>query len=364
MQELFISKNEAGQRLDKLLGKFLCDAPKSFLYKMMRKKNIYKMMRKKNITLNGKKAEGSEKLKEGDCVKFFLSDETIEKFSLGAKGISEQNKKGNSEKNEVQSIKKTKAYRAAKKQMPEIIYEDAHMLLFNKPVGLLSQKAKPSDVSAVDCLIVHMLETGTLTEQELRTFRPSICNRLDRNTSGILAAGKTLVGLQQLSLFFKERSVEKYYLCPVLGNVTKGERISGYLQKDEKTNHVRVQTTQSDELARIETEYRPIAGNGKLTLLEVHLITGKTHQIRAHLASIGHPLLGDYKYGNRSVNERYKKQYGVEAQLLHAYKLKMPETEGVLRESSEREFIAPLPELFEKICKEEGLELSKIMKMI
>ena len=158
-------------------------------------------------------------------------------------------------------------------------------------------------------------------------------------------------------MFFKERSIEKYYLCPVIGQVEQGERISGYLWKNSKTNRVQVQEISCEKSARIETEYHPVSGNGRLTLLEVHLITGKTHQIRAHLASIGHPLLGDFKYGNLGVNERYKKQYGLEAQLLHAYRLRMPETDGVLKNISGREFRAPLPDLFARICKEEKLTL-------
>ena len=244
MQEIHISGNEAGQRLDKLLGKFLSDAPKSFLYKMMRKKNI---------TLNGKKAEGSEKLKEGDCVKLFLSDETIAKFS----GTVSDTAKAE------QRVRQA-AYREVKKQMPEILYEDENILLFNKQPGLLSQRAKPSDISAVDCLIAYLLETGALTPEMLRTFRPSVCNRLDRNTSGILAAGKSLAGLQELSLFFKERSIEKYYLCPVIGHVEQGERIAGYLQKNSKTNRVQVQEISCEKSARIETEYHPVSGNGRL----------------------------------------------------------------------------------------------------
>lgn len=324
MQEICITENEAGQRLDKLLAKFLKEAPKSFLYKMLRKKNI---------TLNGKKASGSEKLSQGDVVKLFLSEETIEKFSGEASGGCRDACTGRAEE-------------------LDILYEDAHVLLLNKPVGMLSQKAREGDVSAVEHLTRYLLDSGALTGRDLKTFRPSVCNRLDRNTSGILAAGKSLAGLQALSLFFKERSIGKYYLCLVCGEVKGQESMEGYLVKDEKTNHVRIAEEETPGSARIKTEYRPLASGGECTLLEVHLVTGKTHQIRAHLASIGHPILGDYKYGIRRVNDRYQRQYGLKSQLLHAWRLQMPETEGVLGYLSGREFQAPPPPLFRQICTE------------
>lgn len=324
MQEICITENEAGQRLDKLLAKFLKEAPKGFLYKMLRKKNI---------TLNGKKASGSEKLSRGDVVKLFLSEETIEKFSGAAAGSPQGVCSGRVEK-------------------LDILYEDAHVLLLNKPVGMLSQKAREEDVSAVEHLIRYLLDSGALTAEELKTFRPSVCNRLDRNTSGILAAGKSLAGLQELSRFFQERSIGKYYLCLVSGEVRKSEHIKGYLVKEEKTNHVRITEKEASGSVRIETEYRPLAAGGGCTLLEVHLVTGKTHQIRAHLASKGHPILGDYKYGIRRVNDPYQKQYGLKSQLLHAWRIRMPETEGVLGSLSGREFQASPPDLFQRICRE------------
>ena len=325
MQELHVTANEAGQRLDKLLAKFLNQAPKSFLYKMMRKKNI---------VLNGKKCTGNEKLKQGDSIKLFFSDETIEKFSAGT-------------------------YVTPKKEkinMLPIIYEDEQVLLMNKPVGVLSQKAKDSDVSAVEILINYLIETNQLSKEQFRTFHPSICNRLDRNTSGILVAGKTLPALQEMNRFFKERTIAKYYRCVVKGRVIKNEDyIIGYLVKDQKTNKVSITKKKTEEGVPIETEYCVIQSNDEVSLLEVQLITGKTHQIRAHLASIGHPIIGDYKYGDKQINEMYRQEYGLKSQLLHAYRLEMPSSDGSLAYLNDKKFVAELPDKFIKICKDKGV---------
>ena len=325
MQELHVTENEAGQRLDKLLAKFLNRAPKSFLYKMMRKKNI---------VLNGKKCTGNEKLKQGDSIKLFFSDETIEKFSAGTYAIPKKEKIN----------------------MLPIIYEDEQVLLMNKPVGVLSQKAKDSDVSAVEILINYLMETDQLSKEQFRTFHPSICNRLDRNTSGILVAGKTLPALQEMNRFFKERTIAKYYRCLVKGRVIKNEEyIKGYLVKDQKTNKVSITKKKTEEGVPIETEYCVIQSNAEVSLLEVHLITGKTHQIRAHLASIGHPIIGDYKYGDKQINEMYRQAYGLKSQLLHAYRLEMPSSNGSLAYLNDKKFVAELPDKFIKICKDKGV---------
>ena len=325
MQELHVTENEAGQRLDKLLAKFLNQAPKSFLYNMMRKKNI---------VLNGKKCTGNEKLKQGDSIKLFFSDETIEKFSAGTYAIPKKEKIN----------------------MLPIIYEDEQILLMNKPVGVLSQKAKDSDVSAVEILINYLMETDQLSKEQFRTFHPSICNRLDRNTSGILVAGKTLPALQEMNRFFKERTIAKYYRCLVKGRVIKSEDyIKGYLVKDQKTNKVSITKKKTEEGVPIETEYCVIQSNDEVSLLEVHLITGKTHQIRAHLASIGHPIIGDYKYGDKQINEMYRQAYGLKSQLLHAYRLEMPSSNGSLAYLNDKKFVAELPDKFIKICKDKGV---------
>lgn len=326
MKEIRIGENESGQRLDKFLLKYMSLAPKSF---------IYKMLRKKNITLNGKKAQGNEQLRQGDAVKLFLSDDTIGKFS------------------------ETRTAGYAETEL-DILYEDKHTIFINKPAGMLSQKAAAEDVSLVEHLIAYLLKTGQISEEALATFRPSVCNRLDRNTSGIVAAGKSLAALQQLSAMFRERRLKKYYLCLVHGRVTEARRISGFLSKDERTNRVRVQRagerrSPQKEEARIETEYRPLRSGDGVTLLEVHLITGKTHQIRAHLAAEGHPIIGDYKYGMRSVNDSFKREYGLSTQLLHSCRLCFPECTGALSELSGREITAPVPDLFRRICREKGV---------
>lgn len=326
MKEFIINENEAGQRFDKYLGKLLREAPKSF---------FYKMLRKKNITLNGGRATGNEKISTGDHVKLFLSDETFGKFA----GVQETVARAH--------------------QKLDIVYEDDNILLINKPVGMLSQPADDKEPSLVEYLTGYLLESRAVTEASLHTFRPSVCNRLDRNTSGLVAAGKSLAGLQELSSLFHDRSLHKFYRCLVNGVIKNEKYIKGYLHKDEKCNKVTVQETETSGALPIETRYRPLGGNGTVTLLEVELITGRTHQIRAHLAGTGHPLIGDYKYGRRTLNDEYCRKYGLKSQLLHAYRLEIPEIEGRLSYLSGKEFTAPLPYLFQKILKEEHVEENK-----
>ncbi len=324
-----IEKNEAGQRLDKFLAKYMNEASKSF---------FYKMMRKKNITLNGKKCEGNEKLAEGDVVKLFLAEDTIEKFSSV----------------QVQEVKKVDL---------DILYEDDEIILVNKPAGMLSQKAKETDESLVEYLIDYLLGSGKLTESGLRAFRPSVCNRLDRNTSGIVAAGKSLAGLQMLSGVFKDRSIHKYYQCLVSGEIRDVKTVDGWLLKDEKKNQVRILTDVEakrfggrggdEEPKRIQTKYEPIATDGRFTLLKVTLLTGRSHQIRAHLASLGHPIVGDSKYGGVSkVNPSGRT---VKYQLLHSYRLEFPKLAEPFAYLSGRVFEAPLPGYFGSVLKETGI---------
>ena len=331
METREITFNESNQRLDKMLAKYLNQAPKSFLYKMLRKKNI---------VLNGKKATGSEILQVGDVIRFYLADETIEKF-----------------KEKISYEQTVRSWLEL-----EIIYENDDVLLINKPVGILSQKASSLDVSLNEHMIVYLLETEQITEETLQTFRPSICNRLDRNTSGLITAGKSLPGLQELNALFKGHKLEKYYLCLVAGEVRNSQQNKGYLTKDHNTNRVQITPDRKPGSVAIETKYEPIANTADVTLLRVQLITGRTHQIRAHLSSIGHPLVGDHKYGILEVNRRYQSKWGISAQLLHAYALRFPNCQGRLAPLSEREFQAPLPEIFRRIC-ENHFAMSELSKL-
>ncbi len=321
MQSIKINNNEAGQRLDKLLAKYLNKAPKSFLYKMLRKKNI---------TLNGKKADGNEKLEINDEVKLFLSDDTIEKFSELIINKVNSNKL-------------------------DIIYENENVLIINKPSGMLSQKAKDTDISMIEYIISYMLDNNKITESELKSFKPSVCNRLDRNTSGIVIAGKTLIGLQKMSELLRDRNLNKYYRCIVNGNITEKQFIDGWLYKNEKTNKVTILEKERGDASYIKTEYTPISHGNGITFLEVKLLTGRSHQIRAHLASIGHSIIGDYKYGNKGVNDSYKEKYKVESQLLHSYRLELPKLEDPFGDMSNMIISARLPLIFETILESEKM---------
>lgn len=359
MQSVIIKKNQAGQRLDKFLRKYLPGAGSGFLYKMLRKKNI---------TLNGKKAEGSELLALNDKVCFFFSEETFAKFSgFAREGDDEQ-----------EAIRAYGILRGI-----AVLYEDEDVLVLDKPAGVLTQKAAAGDCSLNEWLIGYLLEKGALSGEELHSFRPAVCNRLDRNTGGIVLCGKSLAGSQYLSRCIRERTIRKFYRTICVGKMEEARTIHGYLAKDRKTNRVRVWSEEEwrkrpggAEAAPVYTAYRPLAWTAEAdtyscrpkdseekdkcdrgyTLLEVELITGKTHQIRAHLASIGHPLIGDTKYGDPAINRRLKEKYGLSYQLLHACRVEFPrEDEGVGERLGGMTVSAPCPELFAALQNEMGL---------
>ncbi len=304
MKEFTIKKEEAGQSALKYLARLLPEAPMGLLRKSMRKKNV---------TLNGKKMEGKEKLAAGDVLAVWFADETLEKF-MGAK----EEKRGS---------------------LPDfpkwIVYEDEEILVINKPAGILSQGDASGAPSLNDGLLSYL---GNRTS----SVKPSICNRLDRNTSGLVLAGKTISSLQTLNALIKDRSLHKIYDAIVLGEVPEAGTLKGYLVKDHETNRGRYSEREVPGAVPIETRYKRKGVYHKAGVtyshVEVLLVTGRSHQIRIHFASIGHPLLGDTKYGNPE-SLAASRALGIRRQMLHAARLVFPET-GLL---AGKEFGAEVP---------------------
>lgn len=370
MREIRIGREIASQRLDKFLQRYLPEAGTGLLYKQLRKKNI---------TLNGGKAGGKELLSEGDVVRIWFSEETLEKLSGGKvvsfSGTPADDRRALESENRTKNVaggnvsrgtagkespdKRTgRKRRGAKPLTPEmIVYEDEDIILINKPAGILSQKAKPEDVSLNEMLQAYLFGKGELTEEKLKFYSPSVVNRIDRNTSGLVLGAKNLAAAREMSEMLRNRTLQKYYYALVNGQVKEKEHVRAWLVKDKEKNQVKIYDHPVDGADLIETVYEPMAKAERYTLLRVELLTGKTHQIRAHLSFIGHSLVGDVKYGQKSMNSATREHTGLSRQFLHAEKVIFPDTEGALKSLSGRCFRAPLPADLQKTLEIFGIRL-------
>ncbi|MCR5828871.1 MAG: RluA family pseudouridine synthase [Lachnospiraceae bacterium] len=330
MKLVIIGINEDGQRVDRLVGKLIPHAEKGL---------VYKAIRKKIVTLNGKKTQPDARVKEGDELRLFFADETLINLggTLGAES-GRDGKAGDRSESSVSPENSRSRNEQAHRQrsdigvndyvFPEnIIFEDDDVILVYKPAGILTQgAAEKKQKSLNDLLIAYLNEKGKILGTG-ETFRPSVCNRLDRNTSGIVVCGCSLKGLREMSKLIHDRSLRKFYLCAVKGIVSEPGVLRGWLVKDEKSNKVKIykESVGKADAYSIETRYRPIAEAHGMTLLEVELVTGRPHQIRAHMASIGHPVAGDPKYGDPAFNRMIAKEFGIKYQVLTAWRLVFPE---------------------------------------
>lgn len=304
MKSFTINKNDADQRLDKFISKSVPLLPKTLMYKYIRIKRI---------KVNGKRAEISTRLNMGDTVDMYINDEFFEK-----------------------APEKYDFLKASKNL--NIIYEDENIILCDKKVGILSH---PDDNEYIDTLIGrikrYLYENGEYQPDDENSFTPALVNRIDRNTGGIVIAAKNAETLRILNQKMKDRELHKFYLCIVHGELEqKSGTLSGYLVKDESKNKVTVSKNARPGAKEIRTKYKVLDCDDSLSLIEVELLTGRTHQIRAHFASIGHPLLGDGKYGTNAQN----KKYGYKKQFLYSYKLVFDFTTdaGILKHLNHREF--------------------------
>ncbi len=320
MREIIISETEANQRLDKMLLKYMNQCPKSYLYKCMRTNKI---------KCNGKKPKGNECLAEGDSVKLFLHDEQIESLQ------------------ERRTIEQTPV-------TFKTVYEDEHLLIIDKPLGLLTQKDSKDGHSLAEEVLTYLSGQG-YSQEASNGFIPAPCNRLDRNTAGIVLVGKNIVATQSISEMLKTKEISKYYMSIVLGRITKPMVLKGYHVKVKDKNEVKIVPHKVEGAKPVETRILPLQSNGRYTLIEVQLVTGKTHQIRAHLSQIGHPIIGDPKYGDALENKYFQDKYQLYYQFLCAYKVKFELCSPPFGYLQNRVFTVAVPPLYSRICQGEGL---------
>ena len=304
MKEIIIQPNDAGQRLDKFLTKAYPNLPQSMLYKSIRKKDI---------KLNGKRCEISTRLQEGDRLTMYLKDEFF------------------------QTAPKEHDFLKAPKRI-SVVYEDENIMLLDKQPGLI---VHPDETYHFDSLIArvqhYLYDKGEYDPERENSFVPALINRIDRNTGGIVMAAKNAETLRIMNQKVRDRELVKLYLCVVCGRMEQREAtLTGYLEKNESQNRVYISAKPSPGAKSIKTRYRVLQERRRYSLLEAELLTGRTHQIRAHFASIGHPLAGDGKYGTNARN----KETGFPYQALCSYKLKFAFTTpaGLLDYLNGREF--------------------------
>lgn len=367
MIKITAGRNDAEQRLDRFLRKYLKGATLG---------NIYKIIRK-DIKINGSRAgvKNETVIHEGDEISLYINDDDFARFTGNSLGGGSNGSSGGAPR----SAGSAAAGQAKKRPRRSfgIIYEDENVIAVEKPYGLLTHgDGREKKNTLVNQVVDHLIEKGDYVPRLERSFTPAAVNRLDRNTTGIVLLGKNAAALRTLNAMIRSKeSVSKYYITIVKGELEDELRLEGELVKDEARNIVSVSAPTDENTTKeagaqkdtssnaspqategrakqITTIARPLAVNNGFTLAEIELITGRTHQIRAHMASAGYPVIGDTKYGDPDVNDGVAARYGLKAQLLHAYRLVINDADEPLEYLKGKEFKAPLPKSAAKICRD------------
>lgn len=370
MREINITSNDAGRRLDRFLRKYLKNASLGEIYKLIRK----------DVKVDGKRRSESYILSGDETLSLYISDEVFDALTGARDNSSARGKAGHANN-----------ARRAKRQFT-IIYEDDKILIVSKPYGLLTHGDSHEKKNHLANQVKdYLIEKGDFDPRSEKVFSPAPANRLDRNTTGLVLFGKTSSALKALNEIIRDDLADKYYLTIACGTIDSALTLTGSLSKDQKSNKVTIHTDSSADARDIVTVVRPVAplrfGRSlDATLTEIQLITGRPHQIRAHLASIGHPVVGDSKYADsvssrdahstgmvsassedvRRLNEHFFREYHQSAQLLHAYKISFAATDlpEELSYLAGKSFTVPLPASFSKVLAAAGIEASALDEML
>lgn len=301
MKRFTAGENENGVRLSRFVEAVTSGMPRGMMYKSFRNKRI---------KVNGKRGEPDTRLQAGDIIELYINDEFFPAVP-------------------VTSVKKS-----PRRQPPvTVVYEDEDIAVLYKPAHLLCHSDRTGDPNLVDAFTARLIEEGKYDPKAENRFAPALCNRLDRGTEGLVIAAKSYTALRDMNEIIREDWLKKEYLTITIGTPPAGRHVA-WLQHSEKGNKVKVHAHESEGYKQIITEVTPIRRNGPFTLCRIGLLTGRTHQIRAHLAFLGHPVLGDIKYGNRAMNERT----GFKTQALCAQRLtfgRIPEANSLHRLSGQ-----------------------------
>lgn len=310
--KITIGPNEKGQSIDKFLKKWLKDVPLSA---------IFRAMRKGDIRVNGKKIKGKYMLEEGDLIE--------------AKYIKSENKK------EFVRVE----------QKLKITYEDDNILVVEKKPGILVHKAEGTEETLTDQVLSYLFDKGDYQPEKEVTFSPSPCNRLDRNTSGLVIYAKNYQALINVNEMIRNRKIEKYYRALIKGKMKDG-LYEGFIKKDERNNKSVVYKEKEEESKNIAMKLKTEKTCGSFSLIEIQLITGRSHQIRAHLASLNHAIIGDPKYGDKEINSYFNNKFGLSYQYLYAYKLIFRDCPEYLSYLNNKTILESVPPVYKKINNE------------